>query len=210
VFRDRTEAGERLAGLLNERGVTADIVLAVPRGGLPVGRAVADALGIPLDIVVARKMGAPGNPELAIGAVASDGSVWRNESLIRQLAVDEDYVERVRRQEADNARAKFDRYRGERPDPHLEGKRVLIVDDGVATGATTVACIRLAYSQGAREVVLAVPVAPPDSVRRLEDEADAVVALNTPDWFMAVGQFYEVFGQVSDEEAMGYLAPAGG
>jgi len=207
MFRDRTEAGERLANLLIERGVTADIVLAVPRGGLPVGRAVADALDAPLDIVVARKMGAPGNPELAIGAVASDGSVWRNESLIRQLGVAEEYLEQVRRQEALNAREKFDRYRGARPDPDLSGKRVLIVDDGVATGATTVACIRLAYSQGAGEVVLAVPVAPPDSVRRLEEEADSVVAVETPEWFMAVGQFYDVFGQVSDEQAMGYLSP---
>lgn len=209
MFRDRTEAGERLAALLEERGVTADIVLAVPRGGLPVGRVVADALGVPLDIVVARKMGAPGNPELAVGAVSSDGSVWRNESLIRQLGVAEDYLERVRRQEADNAREKFDRYRGGRPDPDLAGKRILIVDDGVATGATTVACIRHAYSQGAAEVVLAVPVAPPDSVRRLEGEADTVIAAETPARFMAVGQFYQAFGQVSDQEAMGYLSPDG-
>lgn len=206
MFRDRWEAGERLADHLKEQGVTADIVLAVPRGGLPAGRAVANALGIPLDIVVARKMGAPGNPELAIGAVASDGSVWRNEALISQLGVEEDYLERVRREEAANARAKFDRYRGDRPEPDLAGKRVLIVDDGVATGATTVACIRQAYSEGAAEVILAVPVAPPDSVRRLEEEADRVIAVSTPESFMAVGQFYETFGQVSDEEAMGYLA----
>jgi predicted phosphoribosyltransferase len=209
LFRDRTQAGERLAKELIKQGVAADIVLAVPRGGLPVGRAVADALGVPLDIVVARKMGAPGNPELAIGAVASDGSVWRNDALIHQLGVDEAYVERARQQEAANARDKFDRYRGERPDPDLTGQRVLIVDDGVATGATTVACIRLAYSEGAGQVVLAVPVAPPDSVRRLEAEADRVVAVETPAWFMAVGQFYDVFGQVSDDEAMGYLSPPG-
>jgi predicted phosphoribosyltransferase len=208
LFRDRTQAGERLAALLLERGVSADIVLAVPRGGLPVGRAVADALGLPLDIVVARKMGAPGNPELAIGAVASDGSVWRNGDLIRQLGVGEDYLERVRSQEAANARDKFDRYRGGRPDPDLRGKRVLIVDDGVATGATTVACIRLAYSEGAASVVLAVPVAPPESVQRLEVEADAVVAVATPHGFMAVGQFYATFGQVSDEQAMACLVPA--
>jgi len=207
VFHDRQQAGNRLAATLEERGITGDIVLAVPRGGLPVGAAVAEALGVPLDIVVARKMGAPGNPELAIGAVASDGSVWRNERLIGQLGVEDAYVERVRRQEADNARAKFDRYRGRRPEPDLHGKRVLIVDDGVATGATTIACIRLAYSQGAAQVVLAVPVAPPESVKRLAQEADAVVAVEQPSWFMAVGQFYEVFGQVADEEAMAYLEP---
>jgi len=207
VFRDRQQAGERLAQVLKERGITGDIVLAVPRGGLPVGHAVAEAMGVPLDIVVARKMGAPGNPELAIGAVASDGSVWRNDRLISQLGVHEDYVERVRRQEADNARAKFDRYRGDRPEPALNGKTVLIVDDGVATGATTIACIRLAYSEGAERVILAVPVAPPESVKRLQQEADQVIAVDQPTWFMAVGQFYERFGQVSDEEAMTYLGP---
>ena len=207
VFHDRREAGERLAALLKERGLQGDIVLAVPRGGLPVGRVVADALRVPLDIVVARKMGAPGNPELAIGAVASDGSVWLNHSLIRQLGVDDAYVEEARRREADNARAKFDRYRKGLPDPDLQGKSVLIVDDGVATGATTIACIRLAYSQGAARVILAVPVGPPDTVHRLGAEADEVVAVETPEWFMAVGQFYERFGQVEDAEAMAYLHP---
>ena len=108
MFRDRIQAGERLAKELIKQGIAADIVLAVPRGGLPVGRAVADALGVPLDIVVARKMGAPGNPELAIGAVASDGSVWRNDPLIHQLGVDEAYVDRVRQQEAANARDKVE------------------------------------------------------------------------------------------------------
>ncbi|MFA9460515.1 phosphoribosyltransferase [Thiohalorhabdus methylotrophus] len=207
MYRDRAQAGERLAALLGERGIQGDIVLAVPRGGLPVGRVVADALGIPLDIVVARKMGAPGNPELAIGAVASDGSVWRNQGLIQQLGVDDAYLEEARQREAANAREKFDRYRGDHPDPELAGKTVLIVDDGVATGATTVACIRLAYSQGARRVVLAIPVAPPESIRRLEREVDVVIAAETPEWFMAVGQFYSEFGQVSDEEAMQYLTP---
>jgi predicted phosphoribosyltransferase len=207
VFRDRQQAGKRLAEELQQRGITGDIVLAVPRGGLPVGHAVAEAMGLGLDIVVARKMGAPGNPELAIGAVASDGSVWRNDRLIQQLGVDEDYVERARRQEAENARAKFDRYRGDRPEPELSGKTVLIVDDGVATGATTIACIRLAYSEGAERVILAVPVGPPESVKRLQQEADQVIAVDQPTWFMAVGQFYEQFGQVSDEEAMAYLEP---
>ncbi len=207
MFQDRSEAGKRLAELLQEREIRGDIVLAVPRGGLPVGWAVAQTLRVPLDIVVARKMGAPGNPELAIGAVASDGSVWRNDSLIRQLGVNEDYVEEVRRREAENARAKFDRYRKDLAEPDLAGKSVIIVDDGVATGATTIACIRLAYSEGAERVVLAVPVAPPDTLERLRAEADEVVAVETPEWFMAVGQFYRMFGQVEDEEAMTYLHP---
>ena len=194
-----------MARILQDEGVKADIVLAVPRGGLPVGWEVARAFGVPLDIVVARKMGAPGNPELAIGAVSSDGSVWRNDALIGQLGVGEDYLDRVVEEESRNAREKFDRYRGGEPEPELEGKRVLIVDDGVATGATTIACIRHAHAQGAEEVILAAPVAPPDTVRRLKNEADRVVVAETPSHFMAVGQFYSEFGQVSDEEAMAFL-----
>ncbi len=206
MFHDRIQAGERLAQLLKDRGVEPDIVLAVPRGGLPVGWAVARAFGVPLDIVVARKMGAPGNPELALGAVASDGSVWWNDSLIAQLGVEESYRRRVQEEEARNAREKFDRYRGRRPEPDLEGKRVVVLDDGLATGATITACVRHLYSRGAGEVILAAPVAPPDTVERLKEEVDRVLVAETPGHFMAVGQFYEAFAQVTDEEAMAYLA----
>lgn len=205
MFRDRTEAGERLAELLVERGVKADVVLAVPRGGLPVGRAVADALSAPLDVVVARKLGAPGNPELAIGAVASDGTVWVNEDMVERLGVDPAYVERERAEQAKAAREKAERYRGDRPVPDLAGKRVLIVDDGIATGATIIACLRQAYEAGAERVVLAVPVASPDAAARLEREADEFVAVDTPPYFSAVGQFYRSFAQVSDAEAISYL-----
>lgn len=204
MFEDRAQAGRRLAEELRERGIQADIVLAIPRGGLPLGRAVADALGAPLDIVVARKMGAPDNPELAIGAVASDGSVWLNEGLIDDLGVGEEYVERTRREEAANAEAKAERYR-DWPAPDLRGKRVVVVDDGVATGATAIACIRQVKDAGAGRVVLAVPVGSPRAVEDLEREADAVVCVETPANFRAVGQFYADFGQVSDEQAMDYL-----
>jgi len=205
MFTDRADAGRQLAQLVAEHGVAPDVVLAIPRGGLPVGRAVADALGVPLDIVAARKIGAPSNPELAVGAVASDGTRWLNEALIERLRVDESYLERETERERENAERKIQRYRGDREPPALAGATVLVVDDGVATGATTTACVRQVRGAGAERVVLAVPVAPPDTVERLLGEADEVLAVETPPHFGAVGQFYRRFDQVSDEEAVDYL-----
>jgi len=203
MFANRTEAGARLAGVLRRRGVEADVVLAVPRGGLPVGRAVADALDRPLDVIVARKLGAPSNAEVAIGAVAPDGSLWRNDDLIARLDVEESYVEEERGRQAAAAREKRERYRG--PDLDLSGRTALIVDDGIATGATMTACVRAAYAAGAARVVVAAPVASPRAVEALESEADAVVAVEAPEAFGAVGRHYRSFQQVSDEEALSYL-----
>jgi len=204
-FTDRTDAGEQLATALRERELDADIALAIPRGGLPLGRAVADALDIPLDIVVAKKIGAPGNPEYAIGAVASDGSVWRNKTAFRGTGADEDYFQEMREKEAANARQKADRYRSDRPEPDLTDKTVVVVDDGVATGSTVRACLKRLQNTDAERIVLAVPVGPPSTIDELADEADEVVCLETPSGFRGVGQFYMNFAQVSDEEAMEYL-----
>jgi predicted phosphoribosyltransferase len=205
MFRDRTDAGEQLAALLDDHDVTADIVLAVPRGGLPVGRIVADALGVPLDVAAARKIGAPGNPELAIGAVAADGTVYLDESAVDSVGVDESYIERAIEREQRTAREKLERYRGDRPPVDLRDRTVVLVDDGVATGATTIACLRQLRGAGAGRVVLAVPVGPPDTIERLHTEADEVVCVATPPSFRAVGQFYDSFDQVPDEAAMAYL-----
>ena len=205
TFRDRSDAGTRLGDALVDRGVTADVVLAIPRGGLPLGRAVADALDAPLDVVAAKKLGAPHNPELAIGAVASDGSTWLNDELIAELGVSDAEVAEERDRVAALVREKEERYRGDRIGEEFEGQRVVIVDDGVATGATAIACLRRLRAAGADRVVLAVPVGSPDTVERLEREADEVVALETPAVFRAVGQFYDRFEQVQDEEAMTYL-----
>ena len=204
-FKDRTEAGEKLGETLRDRRVDADLVLAIPRGGLPIGRAVADVLGVPLDIVVAKKIGAPGNPEYAIGAVASDGSVWRNEEAFRGTGSDEEYFEQQRETEAANARQKADRYRGDRSPPDLTDKTVVVVDDGVATGSTVRACLERLQGTDADRIVLAVPVGPPETIAELQSAADEVVCLETPREFSGVGQFYERFQQVSDEEAMEYL-----
>lgn len=204
-FTDRTTAGEQLGEALRERDIEPDIVLAIPRGGLPLGRAVADALDAPLDIVVAQKIGAPNNPEYAIGAVASDGTVWRNEPAIRRTGADEDYFEREQEKEAANAQAKADRYRDGSPAPDLSGSVVAVVDDGVATGSTMRACLEALSETDAEEIVVAVPVGPPDTIRELEAMADGVVCLETPSHFRGVGQFYDRFGQVTDERAMTYL-----
>lgn len=204
-FADRTEAGTLLADTLRKRELDVDIVLAIPRGGLPLGRAVADALEVPLDIVVAKKVGAPNNPEYAIGAVASDGSVWRNEDAFDKLGVDEAYFERERARTAQSARQKANRYRGGKPAPDLTGKTVTVVDDGVATGATMNACLEMLEHRDPGRLVVAVPVGPPGTVSELQELADEVVCLETSDRFTSVGQFYEQFEQVPDEAAIAHL-----
>jgi predicted phosphoribosyltransferase len=205
MFRDRTDAGRQLARELRERATAVDVVLAIPRGGLPLGRAVADELDVPLDVIVAKKIGAPDNPEFAVGAVSSDGHLWVNEDAVSRDRFDREYVERRREEVESEARQKARRYRGAHPPPDLAGKRVVVVDDGVATGATATACIRTVRAAGADEVVLAVPVGSPRTVDELQSEADEVVCLQTPSNFYAVGQFYENFRQVSDEEAISLL-----
>lgn len=206
MFEDRQAAGRALAAVMRDVGAGPEVVLAVPRGGLPVGRAVADAFDVPLDIVAAKKLGAPGNPELAIGAVASDGSVWLNEQIIDRWGIDDDYVETERASAAEVARQKVETYRDSEP-PSLDGKRVAVVDDGVATGATIRACLAAVRNAGASEIILAVPVGPPDTLAELEADADTVVAVERPSSFRAVGAHYREFGQVSDEEAQTYLRP---
>jgi predicted phosphoribosyltransferase len=205
MFENRLAAGERLGERLAERDFEADVVLGIPRGGLPVARPVADALGVPLDVVVASKIGAPGNPELALGAVAADGSAWLNDTLIDRLGVDEGYVDREREREATAASEKEARYRDADVIPDFEGSVVILVDDGLATGATAVACLRQLQEAGAERVVFAAPVGSQSALSRTERDADEVVCLDTPANFGAVGQFYRSFDQVPDEEALRYL-----
>lgn len=208
MFQDRTDAGIQLADTLRERDIDADLVLGIPRGALPVARPVADELDVPLDIVVAKKMSAPNNPEFAIGAAASDGSVYVDDETIERLGVDSEYIERERERAAETAREKAETYRqGESPE--IAGKTVVVVDDGVATGATMTACLRLLRSQDAGRTIAAVPVGSPRSLADLENEADEVIALEEPEGFRAVGQYYREFGQVSDEEAIAYLRGEG-
>lgn len=209
MFRDRADAGERLAALLAERAPGPAVVLAIPRGGVIVAEAVAAALDSPLDVVVPRKIGAPQEPELAIGAIAPGVQVW-DEELIARLGVSADYLaERVAAEEAEIAR-RTARYRGGRAAPGLRGATALVVDDGLATGATAVAAVRWARGRGATRIVVAVPVAPLATVRRLEREADEVVVLAAPADFRAVGEWYEGFGQTTDEEVLAVMERASG
>jgi len=204
MFADRTDAGERLAEELDIRGIDADLVLAIPRGALPVARPVADRLGADLDVVVATKMGAPGNAELAIGAVAEDGTRWLNEAVIDHLNVADEYVERSAREAGDGAREKAATYR-DGPLPDMQGRRVAVVDDGVATGATMRACLARVREDDPERLVVAVPVGAADTLADLDAVADAVVALRRPSAFRAVGAYYRNFDQVSDAEARTYL-----
>lgn len=209
IFADRVEAGERLAEALAGRLGDDAVVLAIPRGGVVVGEVVARTLGAPLDVVVPRKIGAPGNPELGLGAVAPGVRVL-DPRMIGLLHVSDAYLEReIAAQEAEIARREH-AYREGRPGSNVAGRVAIVADDGVATGGTAVAALRWARSQGAAQVILAVPVAPAASLERLRAEANEVVVLATPDPFFAVGEWYRNFEQTSDSEVVAALARSAG
>jgi putative phosphoribosyl transferase len=205
LFYDRTDAGRRLAKLLKRRIQGPCIVLAIPRGGVVVGYEVAKELGCPLDVVISRKVGAPAQPELAVGAVAEDGVVFVDEEIAGLVGVSRDYVERRAREELREVRRRAEEYRGGREMPDLSGKTVILVDDGLATGLTMMAAVHMARNKGAEKVVVAVPVSPPETVAKLRRHADEIICLETPTNFYAIGQFYERFDQLTDEETNSIL-----
>ena len=205
-FHDRREAGQLLAQeLIFLKGKKDVIVLGIPRGGVVVAAEVARAIGAPLDVYITRKIGAPYNPELAIGAIASSGDVVLDEGLIGSLGVSPEYVQDETERQRREIERRLRKYRGNRSAQELKGKTVLLVDDGIATGATTLAAIRALKKERPAELILAVPVGPPDAVARLREEVDRLVCLDTPRLFWAVGAFYEVFDQTSDEEVVRLL-----
>jgi len=209
IFADRVEAGERLGEGLRSLAGSNAVVLAIPRGGVIVGEAAARALGAPLDVVVPRKIGAPGNPELAIGAVAPGIRVL-DRRMVGGLGVSDAYLDReIAAQEAEIERRQR-AYRQGRPSQPVEGRVAIVVDDGVATGSTAIAALRWARDQGAERVVLGVPVAPPQSLERLRAEADDVVVLDTPSPFFAVGEWYRDFDQTTDGQVVEALARSAG
>ena len=200
----RAQAGVELARAL--AGRSFDLVLAIPRGGVPVAAEVARALGVELDVLVAKKVGAPGNPEVALGAVTAAGTRVRNEDVLALAGVHAAWIERafVRAHEA--AQAKEARLRTGRAPLAVRGKRIALVDDGLATGATALCCVRELRARGARSVLLAVPVGSEAACALLEPEVDELVCLRAPADFVAVGEHYEDFTQVSDDEAAAVLA----
>ena len=206
-FADREDAGVRLAESLADLAGEDVVVLGIPRGGVEVAEVVARALGVPLDVVIPRKLGAPGYPELGLGAVAEDVEVL-DERLIRLLKVKEGYLRQEVAAQQEEIRRRAAAYRQDRPPVPLEGRIAVVIDDGVATGGTAVAALRWARARGASKVILAVPVALAEAVARLEREADEVRVLATPEPFYAVGQWYESFDQVSDDRVVELLSGA--
>lgn len=208
LFSDRTDAGRQLAARLGHYRGKDPVVLALPRGGVPVAAEIATALSAPLDLVLVRKLGFPGQPELAMGAIAegSQSIIVRSEGLLGPGSISEAMFQQVCESElAEIARRKA-RYLGARPRAKLSGRPVIVVDDGIATGATMSAALQSIRQHRPGTVVLAVPVAPAATLVALREEADEVICLDQPEPFYAIGQFYRNFGQVSDEEVVAILA----
>lgn len=205
AFEDRFEAGERLARLLEVYREESPVVYALPRGGVPVGFGVSRALGAPLEALVARKLGAPGQPELGIGAVTSDGVRFLNEPLVERLGVTDDYVEHIAAEESDEAARRARMFRGDHPEPEVRDRTAIIVDDGLATGATARVAVESLRRRGARRIVVAVPVCAAQSEAEIRDEADDVVCLESPENLGAIGFWYRDFSQVTDGEVLDLL-----
>lgn len=206
IYKDRKEAAELLAQKLrkNYEGQLKrenTVVLAIPRGGVITGDIIAESLGVGLDVLVSRKVGSPFNPELAIGAVMHDGSFFPNEDIIKMLEIPKRYIDEQIAIQMKEIGRRLLKFRGSK-DYHLEGKFVILVDDGIATGATVFAAINWLRSQKIRKMVVAVPVGPKDTVLKLKTVADEVVVLQVPLSFGAVGEFYQDFSQVTDDEVV--------
>jgi putative phosphoribosyl transferase len=209
AFPDRARAGRVLAGLLAGYAGHPDVlVLALPRGGVPVGAEVAGVLGAPLDVFVVRKLGVPGHEELAMGAIASGGTVVVNEQVVRQTGLSPYVLQQVTERERRELERRERAYRGGRPPPAVEGRTVLLVDDGLATGSTMRAAVLAVRRLRPARIVVAVPAASRRTCEALRAEADEVVCVASPDPFLAVGRAYERFEQVSDDEVRELLARA--
>jgi putative phosphoribosyl transferase len=204
-FRNRSDAGRRLARRVQDLGLDDPVVVALPRGGVPVAAEVAKALDAPLDILVVRKLGHPLQPELALGAIAEDGATFVDQEMVSALRVSREALERVLQRERAELRRRVNRYRGAGYRTELAGRDVVVVDDGLATGSTAAVALEAVRNQHARRVVLAVPVGSPDAVTELGRRA-TVVCLETPAAFGSVGVHYDDFLPVTDDEVVGYLA----
>jgi predicted phosphoribosyltransferase len=206
-FRNRSDAGHVLAAHLTQYAHRSDvIVLALPRGGVPVAYEVARALAVPLDVFLVRKLGVPRHEELAMGAVASGGVRVLNERVVNGLGIAEDVIDAVAAAEEQELRRRERAYRGDRPPPDVHGRTVILVDDGLATGATMLAAVRALRAQAPARIVVAVPTGSPDTCEQLRAEADEVVCALSPQPFSAVGLWYQDFAQTTDDEVRNLLA----
>lgn len=208
MFQDRTDAGRQLATAVSRFRDESPIVVALPRGGVPVAYEVARALSAPLDVLVARKLGAPGHPELGIGAIAQGGALYLNAALVARTGATEAYLRHVAREESAEMARRLRVYRGDRAPLDVKGRTVILVDDGLATGATTRAAVRALRQLSPRAIVLAVPVCAAETATALRAEVDELVSLLTPEDFYAVGAWYRDFDQTSDAEVVALLGRA--
>jgi putative phosphoribosyl transferase len=207
-FRDRSDAGRRLASRLQFLRSEDVVVLGLPRGGVPVAVEVARTLGAPLDVILVRKLGVPAQPELGLGAIGESGARVINQEVVHYAHVSEAQIAQVEQKERAELQRRAQRFRGDVPHEPLAGRTAVIVDDGIATGSTARAACQVARALGAATVVLAVPVAPPSADRTLRGDADEVICLEMPERFQAIGEWYEDFAQTSDEEVVALLRAA--
>lgn len=207
-FRDRFDAGEKLARELQAyRGKKDALILAIPRGSLEIGSVLAKRLSIPLDVIIVKKIPFPGDPEYAIGAVGIGEHVIDDEAVERS-GISKEYIDSKVEDLAGIIKVRYRKYRGDKPIPALKGRTVIVIDDGIATGHTMMAAVRLIRRQKPKRIVLAVPVAPPAALDRFRDLVDEIVCLETYAVFFAIGQFYDSFAQVDDERAIALLKEA--
>ncbi len=204
IFTNRTEAAQKLAEALSGYRGENPLVLAIPRGAVPMAKTIADALEGELDVVLVRKLGAPGNPEFAIGAVDETGWVYLA-PWAEEMGIGEDYLEKVKERELATIRARRAQYTPSRPPKNPQGRIVIVVDDGLATGSTMIAALHAIRAKNPKRLICAVPVAPPDTVEKIRPLCDEVVCLHAPENFYAVGQFYGDFSEVTDEEVIELL-----
>jgi len=204
-FTDRIDAGKRLASVLKDFTSKNGIVLAIPRGGVVVGFEIAKALNLQLDVIIPRKIGSPENPELGIGAVAEDGTTILDNQLIKYLAVSKEYIAIETQRQKHEIGRRLKLYRQDASYPNIKGLDVIVVDDGIATGSTMKAALTSVRNRGASSVTVAVPVGPPSTIEELNELADRVVCLYTPEYFQAIGEFYNDFSQTPDEEVIRLL-----
>ncbi len=208
-FKNRIQAGQQLAEQLADyNGRTDTIVLALPRGGVPVGYAIAKALELPLDILLVRKLGVPGHEEYAMGAIASGGLYVLQSEVLNMLGIPMSVVETAAQRETKEIERREKLYRAGRPVPQLDGHAVILVDDGLATGSSMLAAVNVMRQAKPARVVVAVPVASPEACQALRSEVDEIICLSTPDPFYAVGLWYEDFSQTTDQEVTGLLTQA--
>ncbi len=209
MFRNRAEAGKLLGNALAPFRGGGTIVLAIPGGGVPVGMEIAKILGTDLDVIVTRKIGAPGNPEFAIGSVTQDGQTIADMNLLEELQVSREYLEKEAKLEVENIRRRLELYRGKRPYPALDGKTAIICDDGIATGSTMRAAVQSVRKMNASRIIVAVPVGPFGTIAELSRSVDKVICLMTPVNFYAVGDYYGEFEHVGDNKVRDILAGMG-